>query len=142
MGEKRKSRFGLGFLFGAVSGALAGVFFAPKSGKMMRREAKKKYKELVALLKEKEVDKRVEEIFGKVTDESKRIFLQVKEDLLVSLANLKERLEEIDEGRYMRAVENAVTNVKENFEDKKEKLERLKNYLADQWKKLNSKRQE
>lgn len=130
-------KFGLGFLAGAAAGAIAGLFLAPKSGKIMRRDAIKKYKQLKKLLHEKEVDKKVSEIFGNATAESKKLFELSRDRVIVELANLKESLREIDKEKYDGAVEKAMIEVKDQFKDSKDRLDRLKKYLSDEWKKLS-----
>ena len=45
--EKTKSYFFLGFMFGSVLGALAGILFAPKSGKELRSDIKEKGSEVL-----------------------------------------------------------------------------------------------
>ena len=40
--EKPQSHFFMGFLIGSVLGALAGIFFAPRSGKELRSDIKEK----------------------------------------------------------------------------------------------------
>lgn len=42
----KKSKFGIGLVLGALGGALAGLFLAPKSGKQTQNEAKKAIKGL------------------------------------------------------------------------------------------------
>ncbi len=42
----KKSKFGIGLVLGALGGALAGLFLAPKSGKQTQNEAKKAFKGL------------------------------------------------------------------------------------------------
>ena len=37
----KKSKFGIGLVLGALGGALAGLFLAPKSGKQTQSEAKR-----------------------------------------------------------------------------------------------------
>ena len=42
----KKSKFGIGLVLGALGGALAGLFLAPKSGKQTQSDAKKAIKGL------------------------------------------------------------------------------------------------
>ena len=48
-----KGKFGLGLLFGAAVGAVAGILTAPKSGKETRKELKEKAEEIGKVVKEK-----------------------------------------------------------------------------------------
>src|SRR5450830_312811 len=103
--EKKSSKFGLGLLIGTVLGGLASFFLSPKSGKENRKEVVKKVKQLKKLLEEKEIDKKVKEIFGEVSDEAMKIYTQAKEWLIEDLAQLKDEVEHIDKEKYTTAVE-------------------------------------
>jgi gas vesicle protein len=50
--EKQQGHFFMGFLIGSVLGALAGIFFAPKSGKELRSDIKEKGSEVLKDAKE------------------------------------------------------------------------------------------
>jgi gas vesicle protein len=54
--EKPQSHLFMGFLIGSVLGALAGILFAPKSGKELRSDIKEKGSEVL-----KEVDRHLSE---------------------------------------------------------------------------------
>ena len=134
MDEKRSSKFGLGLLLGAVGGALAGIFLSPKSGKAMRKDAKKKYDELMKLMKDKEMDKKVQDIFGKVTAETKKLYEQVKEELVSQLAQMKK---DIDKNTYVKQVENAVDSLKSPLSKQSvSAAKKLKDSLSKDWTKL------
>ena len=136
MADKKSSGFGIGLVLGAVGGALAGLFLAPKSGKAMRKDAQKKYKELGKLLKDKEVDKKIKEIYGKVTVEGKKLYLEVKEELMVALANLKDSIEDIDRDTYVKKVEEVVKNLKKTSAESADTVKKLKEELVKDWEKL------
>lgn len=139
MAENKPSGFGLGLVIGAVGGALAGLFLAPKSGKALRKDAKKKYNELVKLLKDKEVDKKVKQIYGKVTVEGKKLYLEVKEELAVALANLKESIEDIDRDTYVEKVDEVVKNLQKTSKGSVDTAKKLKDELVKDWEKLEKK---
>jgi gas vesicle protein len=50
--ENQQDHFFMGFLIGGVLGALAGIFFAPKSGKELRADIKEKGSEVLKDAKE------------------------------------------------------------------------------------------
>lgn len=50
--ENPRGHFFMGFLIGSVLGALAGIFFAPKSGKELRSDIKEKGSEVLKDAKE------------------------------------------------------------------------------------------
>ena len=76
--EKTKVHFFKGLLIGGALGALAGILFAPKSGKDMRSDIKKKGNKIVKDGKEIYADASIKakEIFGEVKHQAK----ELKED--------------------------------------------------------------
>jgi len=50
--ENQQGHFFMGFLMGSILGALAGIFFAPKSGKDLRSDIKEKGSEVLKDAKE------------------------------------------------------------------------------------------
>jgi len=135
--EKRSSNFGIGLLLGAIGGALAGLFLAPKAGKLLRQDAKKKYAKLLKVMKDNEVDKKVKQVFGKVTKESKKLYIEVKEELMVALANLKEQVEEIDRPTYVKKVEETIGKLKSPLSKQSvTAAKKLKDSLSKDWDKL------
>jgi gas vesicle protein len=73
--EKTKVHFFKGLLIGGALGALAGILFAPKSGKEMRSDIKKKGNKIVKDGKEIYVDAstKAKEIFGEVKHQAKEL---------------------------------------------------------------------
>ncbi len=138
MSENKKSKFGLGLLIGTVIGGLTAFFFSPTSGPENREEVAKKIKQLEKLLEEKEVDKKVKEIFGEVTDEAVRIYNQAKEWLIADLAELKLTVAEIDKEKYMEAVEDIMKKVRKEVKKDGKQLEKLKKQLMKEWGKMKS----
>jgi gas vesicle protein len=133
---QRSSKFGLGLVFGMITGALAGLFLAPKSGKENREAVAKKITELRELLEEKEIDKKVQEIFGEVTAEAKELYLKVKEELINRLAELKESLDKIDREKYLNMVEEVMKTVRTESRHNVHQVEKLKEDLVKNWNRL------
>jgi gas vesicle protein len=73
--EKTKVHFFKGLLIGGTLGALAGILFAPKSGKEMRSDIKKKGNKIVKDGKEIYADAstKAKEIFGEVKHQAKEL---------------------------------------------------------------------
>lgn len=137
MSDQKKSKFGLGLLIGTVIGAITALFVTPKTGKEMREDVAKKVEELKKLLAEKEVDKKVKEIFDVVTEESKKIYLKAKEWLIEELAVLKETIDNIDYDKYQKAVDRVIIRVKKETKKGAKEIEKLKKQLLKEWEKLN-----
>jgi len=68
--EDQRGQFFIGFLMGSVLGALAGIFFAPKSGKELRSDNIKE--------KGSEVLKDAKEIYADATAKAKEIIDEAK----------------------------------------------------------------
>jgi gas vesicle protein len=134
--QKKSSKLGLGLVLGTLIGGLAAFFFSPKSGEENREMVAKKIKQLEKLLKEKEVDKKVKEVFGEVTDEAVKLYNQAKTWLIEDLATLKEAVDEIDKEKYTKAVENVVKRVEKEAKKDVKQLEKLKKQLMKEWEKL------
>jgi len=136
--QKKSSKLGLGLAIGTIIGGLAAFFFSPKSGKQNREMVAKKVKQLEKLLKEKEVDKKVKEIFGEVTAEAVAIYEKAKEWLVEELAMLEEAVEHIDKEKYMKAVENVMNRVQKEVKKDTKELDKLKKQLLKEWSKMKS----
>lgn len=134
--EKKSSKFGLGLLIGTVLGGLASFFLSPKSGEENREEVVKKVKQLKKLLEEKEIDKKVKEIFGEVSDEAVKIYNQAKTWLIEDLAQLKDAVEHIDKEKYTTAVEKVVKRVHKGVKKDSKQLDKLKKQLMREWEKM------
>jgi gas vesicle protein len=127
MSDQKKSKFGLGVLFGTLIGGLTAFFFSPRSGKENREAVAKKIKELKKILKEEKVDEKIKEVYVKA-----------KEWLIEELAQLKEAVESIDYEKYEKAVDKVIVRVKKETKKGAKEIEKLKKQLLKEWKKLNS----
>jgi len=136
MVNNKSSKFGLGVLIGAVTGALAGLFYAPKSGEKTRQEFKEKIDELQKLMKEKEIDKKVEEIFGKVTEESKKLYWKTQDELIETLAQLREKVDQIDKEKYLQSVDQVVEKFRKETKASVKTVNELKKRFINEWQKL------
>lgn len=133
---KKSSKFGLGLLLGTVIGGITALFLSPNTGEENREIVAKKIQDLKTLMEEKEVDKKVKEIFGEVTEEAKNLYMKAKEELIEALARLKESIENIDKEKYMSVVEDVMKKVQKETNREVKQLEKLKNHLLEEWNKL------
>ena len=134
---KKPSKFGLGILFGTVLGGLAALFLSPTSGPENRELVAKKVKELEKLLEDKELDKKILEIFGEVTEETKTVYVKAKKEVIKRLSELKESIEHIDKEKYGEVVHETVEILKKEVKREVKDMERLKTQLLAEWKKLH-----
>ncbi len=138
--DNKSSKFGLGLLFGTVLGGLAALFLTPTTGKQNRELVAKKIKELEELLKDSHIDEKVKEIFGEVTEEAKAMYLKAKKDTVKRLAELKETVENIDRKKYEEVVKETVEILKKEAKREGKEMDRLKESLFKEWKKLEVKK--
>ncbi len=130
----KKGKFGLGLLLGAIGGALAGILYAPKAGKETREEAAKKIKELQKKFSDAEIERKVKTIFGKVTEETKDIYLNASKAVLERVADLKKRAGKIDRKKYQKLVDDVVSDVTASAKHSAKTLKLLKDNLVSDWK--------
>lgn len=136
MSNEKKSKFGLGLLIGTVIGAITALFVTPKTGKEMREDVSKKAEELKKLLEEKEVDKKLKEIYGQVTEEARQLYFKAKDWLIEELAQLKESIDKIDWEDYEKSVNKVIVRVKKETKRGVKDIEKLKKQLLKEWQKL------
>ncbi len=136
--QKKSSKFGIGLLLGSVIGAVSAFFLSPGSGEENRKAAAKKIAELKKYLEEKEVDKKVKEIFDVVTDETKKAYITARDWLIEELAALEGTVENFDRKEFMKSVEKVMARAKKNWKKDIKQLEKLKNNLLKEWDKIKS----
>lgn len=129
----KKSTFKTGLVVGAVLGGIAAFFLSPKSGKENREMAKKKFDQLRAMMKDKNLDEIVVEIYGKATDEGKKLYTTARKELDIRLKELHDTIGEIDQKKYMTLVEEVMKHVQNEAEATKERVTKLQTYLVNRW---------
>ena len=148
MSDKKGSKLGLGIVLGTIAGAVAGLFLAPKQDKQLRKDAKKlssnfinEVDKIKKELADKEPEEAIKIIFGKVTDESKDLYLKSKEQVATGLAQLHENYKTIGKAKYQKVVSEAVDSVKQDSHIPDEQLRKLMKYLEGDFKKLTARKQ-
>ena len=91
--EKPQSHFFTGFLIGGVLGALAGIFFAPKSGKELRSELKEKGSEVLKEGKEIYADAGAKA--KEIIEEAKRQAKELKKEADQYISEARQKAKEI-----------------------------------------------
>ncbi len=135
-GARKSTKFGLGLAIGIVAGTLAGIFYAPKSGKQNRKDFEKKLNELKKKFSEMEIEKRVKEIYGTVSEDAKEQYLTVTKEVMEKLTGLKDKLEEIDTQKYQKIVEKVLADLKQKGRPSPAVLNKLKKQLFVDWQSL------
>lgn len=137
---KKSTGFGLGLAIGAVAGALAGVLLAPKPGKQTRKEVGKKLEELKKKFSDMEIDKKVKDIYGTVSEEAKAQYLGVTKELLEKLVQLKDKVENIDTKKYRKQVEVVLKDFNKKSHQSAQVIGRLRKHLVADWQSLFTKK--
>lgn len=148
MTDQKTSKFGLGMVMGAVAGALAGLFLAPKPGRELQEDAKqlagdlqKKAKKIRKELEDKEPEEAVKLIFGKVSEESMKLYDSAKDQVAEELAMLKENYQDVDKEKYKKLVQSATRKVKKDRTVPETQLKKLIKYLESDFKKLGTEKE-
>ena len=123
----KKSKFGLGVLFGTLIGGITALFLSPQSGKKNREAVAKKIDELKKILEEEKVDEKLKEIYHKA-----------KNWLVDELELLKDTVDNIDYEKYKKAVNKVIVRVKKETKKGAKEVEKLKKQLLKEWEKLNN----
>ncbi len=137
MAEDRKSsKFGLGLIVGAVAGTLAGILYAPKTGKQTRKEVGKKLDELKEKFSEMEIDKKVKDIYGTVSEAARDQYLSVTKELVQRLADLRDKVGEIDTKKYQKIVEEVLIDFKATGQHSATVINKMRKHLIADWQSL------
>lgn len=107
--DKSSSSIGLGLAIAMTLGATLGVLFAPKEGSETQKEIIDKVHELAKKFKKtrKEMQLTIENIFGKVTKELEKNYLELQGNILASLDGVKDSAE-LSKEKYDEIVKNVV----------------------------------
>jgi len=137
--SKSPSKFGLGLFFGALIGGLTAFFFSPSSGPENREMVAKKIKELEKLLADRNLEEKVKDIFGEATEEAKTEYKKAKKSFIKTLAETKGTIESLDKEKVKEVAQETVDILKKEVKHEGKEMEKLKEELAKEWKKLSPK---
>ena len=134
--QKKSSGFGLGVLIGSALGALAGFFLSPKSGEENREAVLKKIKELKKEVEKMEIDKKVKEIWGDVSEDGKKTYVKARKQLIKKLDLLQDKWQEFSFEKYVKLVEDSIDEAKSETKQTADKLLKLKELFVRDWNKV------
>lgn len=137
--SKSSSKFGLGLIFGAVIGGLTAFFLSPTSGPENQKMVADKVKALEKLLAEGNLDKKVKEIFGEVTEDATAMYKKAKKNFIKSLAEAKGTIEALDKETVAEVAHETVEILKKEVKHEAKEMDKLKAELAKEWTKLTPK---
>ena len=133
---KPSSKFGLGLLFGTIIGGLAAFFLSPQSGPENQKMVADKIKQLEKLLADSDLEKKVKEIFGEVTEEATMVYKRAKKNFIKTLAEAKGTIQSLDEKKVAEVAHETVEILKKEVKHEVKDMEKLKAELIREWKKL------
>jgi len=94
--ERQQGDFFRGFLIGGILGALAGILFAPKSGKELRSDIKEKGSEVIEVLEEgKEIYADARKRAKEIIDEARHQAKELKREADRHLSEARQKAKEI-----------------------------------------------
>ena len=134
--QNKSSKLGLGMLIGVITGAVAGLFLAPKSGKKLRTDVFKRAKEIRKKIEDNNVEETVQNIFNEVSDTTITLYNSAKDMLAEKLAEVTETVSKIDKEKYVKVVNDVISTVKNEKHVAEETLVKLRSYLEDDFDKL------
>jgi len=140
-GKKNKHHGGglLALAIAAAIGTAAGIIFAPKSGEETRDDLSAQ----AALLAKKftktraDIQKSLKEIFGDVSEELEKNYIQVRANVLEGVENLKER-SELTQRKYNEIVETAVAKYAEGRDWTVKSINELIKNIQQDWQDINT----
>ncbi|MEO6508372.1 MAG: hypothetical protein ABIO02_00300 [Patescibacteria group bacterium] len=122
MTQQKESKMGLGFIIGIILGAIGGLFLAPKSGKENRDAAAKKFEEMKGMIESGEAQEKIEKIFGDLSDESVRMYNNVREEVIDRV----EKMKNMNADDYAAMVQETIEKVKETGKMGAEQVKKMK----------------
>jgi len=102
-----------GAVVGAIAGAVTGLLFAPKSGKETREEIKKLALEL--------------------GDKGRDAYMEARKKVLLMVKDLKDAEKKIDKTKYYELVNEALLEVKKDFEVTGDVTKKIGLQLKEDW---------
>ena len=116
-GQKKHSHI-LGWAIAMALGAALGVMFAPKKGEETREELREHAKRIAERFSETkaQVQEKVKRVFGDVSDEFERDYIELRGHFLAAVNDLRKSKERLTQRRYNDMVDEVVKNSSESCE--------------------------
>ncbi len=127
-----------GAAFAAAIGAIAGLLFAPKSGKQMRKDLAKQATTLKKNIQEKssEIQEKVYSTFENAEDQLEKHYAELKAQVLAAIEQLDSKVK-LTEKKYQAIVDEVIALYSEGKEWTKDMIDDLTKRLKKEWNKFN-----
>jgi len=134
----KKGKFFLAGIFGAIVGTVGGLLFAPQSGQETRKDITLLAKKIADQIKNSASDtqKKVKEVFGQVTDETKQTYNKIQSSLSSRVASVKTAGKLIDKDSYSQIVEDVVAEFKDDLKTTQNGAQKMVGQLKKDWLKV------
>ena len=125
---------GLGFAVAMALGATLGVLFAPKEGTETQKDIAEKAMLLAKKFNKsrKEVQAAVKDIFGEVTEELEKNYLELQGEILASIDDIKD-IKELTENKYDQIVQDVVKHFSKGKKWTEKAIKNLIEELKKDW---------
>jgi hypothetical protein len=139
MGKNKTGNLFLPFIGGLAAGWIISLFMSTEIKTKSRKLIEADINKLRDLLQNSQEQDRIRTIFKEKTDQAATTYAQIKDKLIVSLANLKESLEEIDHKKYVHVVNQVLNDYQKQGQITGDQLKKLASYLESDYKLLKAK---
>lgn len=130
--DQKNNRFGIGLVIGSVIGGLAAFLLSPKSGKENRDMLNKKMDDWKKMWESGELEKRVNDIFGEVSEDTVQMYATTREKVMQGIDQMKH----MDGDDYAKLVQKVIDDVKKHAKVKAEQIIKLQESLIRDWPEL------
>ncbi len=137
--QNKSSKFGLGVVVGSILGGLAAFFLSPGSGEENREAVMKEIKHLKKEIDDMEIEKKVKEIWGEVSEDGMKIYKQARKEVLKGLDEFEDKWEDFDKEKYMKMVGEVVEDMKVEMPKAAKHFEKLKDSFMQDWEEMSKK---
>lgn len=136
--SKNNGNFFLAGLLGAIGGALGGLLLAPKSGEETRKQIARIAKEIAKDIKleSQETESKVRQVFGNAGKKARIKYKKIRRAVIAKLAEVKGAGEAIDKDKYLKVVDEIVTEFKDDFKATKSGAGKMSTLLKKDWEKM------
>lgn len=124
----------LGLALAGAIGAAIGLIFAPKSGVETREDISNRAQDLAGKFKKskEDVQQSIMKIFGKVSDELEKDYVQIRANVMAEIDELKDK-KDLTKDQYNELVSRSIKAYSKGKEWTKESIQELKKHFEDEW---------
>lgn len=134
----KNARFGIAVMAGAAIGYAASLFVSPSTRRKHKRIVTANIEELASKFLSEADQEKILKIIEKTGKEGSAQLKVISESLSKNLVELKQTLDSVDKGKYLKAVETTIKDLKNKGELNQKQLNQLKDYLVNDFRQVSS----